>query len=143
MLITNSAAQELPQVAPQSPRFDNPKHEYHDTLPTVGIDKRKRQTNDRFQGYGKQKLLFKSLCAAIAEDGRNEWLYEHTKDYVRTTIGCVACKQFFKAISAPCRPRPVRLPKIKKVAEREPSANNDPESPQPEETPQEYQPPKK
>ncbi len=134
-------AQETPQIAPQSPRFDNPKHEYQDELPTVSIVKKKRQKTTRFRGYGKQKKLFKALCAAIAEDGRNEWLYENTKDFVRTTIGCVACKQFFKALSSSCRPKAIRRPKIKKRSNAK-NSNEETETNN-EKKDEEYKPPRK
>jgi hypothetical protein len=82
----------------------------------------------RFQGYVKEGKLFKQLCAAIADDGRDALFSRVLSADFAFDENCLACKPLFKVFARACTFRkPKERPNKTKIGKAEPEPEPEPE----------------
>ena len=73
----------------------------------------------RFPGYGRHSKAFKSLCEAIALDGRNYFFREVGQANNVKHENCKGCKDLYKQFSKSCRPKITKKKKKKKKKKKD------------------------
>lgn len=93
------------------PRFDTGGvHRFSEPAPLPRTVK--KVTRKNFSGYVRQRKYFTDLCTQLYADGRANIVSEIAGEHRAGTIGCSACKPFFRLLFSECRKAPGEYRKI-------------------------------